>query len=217
VFISSMNSIIDYSKPLKQCYTEDDWANYAQNPGSKKATVIEQTVWNLYKNSDKSNRFKLTVLNPSWMLGPLHPLNSFDPGTHILKLMNGMYKNLMKLSHSIVDIRDVAAASIAALESSVSDGQRYICCSGETLWHSEMADILRAEFGRYGYPIPNSVFATCPDHNPSSIRALGWDKRFELSNAKIRKDLGLTFIPPKESILKMAYSLIDNGFLPKLF
>jgi dihydroflavonol-4-reductase len=216
VMTSSIVSIISLKQPVKPCYTEDDWAEVDNIPYNKSKVLAEQTAWEMYKSLDKSKRYKLSVINPGFILGPSLVDGMFTSGQRIKKLMNGEFKYLMKLSASIVDVRDVAAAHIAALESSVSDGQRYICCSGETLWYSQIADILRAEFGARGYTIPSHVLPDCPISDPTSPLALYWDKRFELSNAKIRKDLGLSFIPAKESILQMAHSLIDNGMLPNL-
>lgn len=55
-----------------------------------------------------------------------------------------------KTGMGVVDVRDVARAHILTMENEISS--RYVCAK-ECYWFMEMADILRDEYGKYGYKI----------------------------------------------------------------
>ncbi|MBV8663748.1 MAG: hypothetical protein JO107_11655, partial [Hyphomicrobiales bacterium] len=67
----------------------------------------------------------LAVINPSLILGPL--LDE-DPGTSaiaVTRLLNGTVPAAPRLAFAIVDVRDVAAAHVAALADPKAGGRRF--------------------------------------------------------------------------------------------
>lgn len=125
---------------------------------------------------------------------------------------------LPKLSLGIVDVRDVAAAHITAMTSPKAPGNRYVTIS-VCFWWDDMAKMLDDEFRPLGYCVPTKVA-------PNFILKIGsWfdptlkmivpvlDKEVKLDNTKIREDFGFQFRDAKTTVVDMAYSLIDSGFV----
>ena len=90
----------------------------------------------------------LAVINPSGIFGPL--LDE-DPGTSALlvnRLLDGSMPAAPRFNFAVIDVRDVAAAHVAALTAPSAGGHRFPM--GErTLSIKEFADILRRRFPAY--------------------------------------------------------------------
>ena len=126
-----------------QSFDETHWSDTSNERMSfyaKSKTLAEKAAWDYVKNNDVN--FKLSVINPTGVLGP--SLSS-DVGTSnalILRMLNGSMPALVKLHVGIVDVRDVALAHIKALENPNSDGERIILSNSE-LWHKDVSKILK--------------------------------------------------------------------------
>ena len=221
VITSSIAAVQSLGKNAKVDYTEADWADIATIPPyNQSKTLAEKAAWDFYNGLDKSTRFKLTTINPGLILGPAYVAGDFTSGEIIRQFLVGDAFALPRVNFGLVDVRDVAAAHVAALESTKSDGQRYMCVSEDHLWLEDIAGILREEFGKYGYKVTSRKVRYC------SVRFVAFfssaakallpfiGKYAHFSNEKIKADLGINFISGKEAILKMAYSLIENGIVP---
>ena len=215
IVTSSIVAIAGANKPVKPLYNEEDWAEpEGSAPYNKSKILAEKAAWEFYHGLDPKTRFKLTVINPGFMLGPSLISGDFTSGDRIKKMLTGEFKFIGKISFCVTDVRDVAAAHIAAIESDKSDGKRYICYSGETLWFEDVARILREAYGT-AYDIPTFVVNECPIKDPKNYLAQYWGKQFKLDNSRAQSELGIKFTPAKESVLKMAQSLIENGVVLK--
>eukprot|EP00831_Metopus_contortus_P082961 TRINITY_DN908_c0_g1_i1.p1 TRINITY_DN908_c0_g1~~TRINITY_DN908_c0_g1_i1.p1 ORF type:complete len:392 (-),score=78.53 TRINITY_DN908_c0_g1_i1:124-1299(-) len=213
VITSSAVAMVSYVKEQTKVLTEEDWAEDEHNGTYSKSKVLaEKAAWDFYKDMGAEKKFRLAVINPAFILGPSLIKTDFTSSLGIKMLLKGEMKKLPRLFFAVVDVRDAAAAHIEALLNPASDGQRYICFSGEYLWMEEMAKILREE---YGSSICNEVFESCPVSDPKHIWTIRWGKSFALDNSKIKKELGITFRPAKESVLSLAKSLIDLGLVTK--
>ena len=62
----------------------------------------------------------------------------------------------MNFSFSCIDIRDVASAHIIAMSKPEAASNRFIL-THSLLWYKEIADIIREEFGPFGYSIKSFV------------------------------------------------------------
>ncbi len=223
VITSSIVAIFSLTgkKGSDHVFNEEDWADLEGNTAYNKSKVMaEKAAWEFYHNLRKEKGkagFRMTVINPGGILGPSLGGGDFTSADRIRQLLTGGYKFLMKTSFSLVDVRDVARAHILAVEKpEASDGKRYVCCCGEALWFDEIAEIIRKEYGKYGYPIPSVVPDKCPIPDPKHPLAIYWGKCCKMDNSLIKKDLGIEFVPAKESVLEMAKSLIENGAVPNL-
>lgn len=133
-----------------QSFDETHWSDTSNERMSfyaKSKTLAEKAAWDYVKNNDVN--FKLSVINPTGVLGP--SLSS-DVGTSnalILRMLNGSMPALVKLHVGIVDVRDVAKAHILAMESDQANGERFIV-SAKEMWMDEIAHVLNSD----GYKAP---------------------------------------------------------------
>jgi len=116
------------------------------------------------------------------------------------------------------DVRDVAGAHIAAMTSPKAPGNRFVSVT-DTMWVPEMARILNEEFRPLGYKVPTwvapkfglRVMALFDGSVKMLLPAIGHEIKFD--NTKIKQDLQYKPTELKTSIIDMAYSLIDAGFV----
>ena len=67
----------------------------------------------------------------------------------------------------------------------------------------DIANILREEFASKGYTIPD--------------KEVGEGKFVVFDNSKTKEELGINFIPLKQSLIEMAYTMIDMGLIGKKY
>lgn len=152
------------------------------NPYHYAKTVAERAAWEAAQGQD---RWPMVAVNPGLILGPSLTRAS-DSGS--LFLLDELFKGYFcygapDFSFTVVDVRDVAAAHIAASEKPDAHG-RYILARPEMYSFLQMSRILLERFPRnprlprWGLP-----------HWP--VRILGPD--FGLTQDYIRKHLGIRF------------------------
>jgi dihydroflavonol-4-reductase len=114
-------------------------------------------------------------------------------------------------------VRDVASALILAMTTPEAAGSRFIV-STATVWVKEIADTLHKNYtGRYKIPrIQFPVFlvrmmALFDKKIALFVSELNWD--YEYSNEKSKRVLKWNPRSGEESILSMAESLIEQGFV----
>ena len=100
-----------------------------------------------------------------------------------------------------VDVRDIGRAHIVAMTTKDAAGHRH-CVVTEGVWVADMAQMLEDEFGGQGYSVTKRVEP--PNEKPP---------RYDTT--RMRKVLGITPIPIRQSLVDMAYRLIEMGQLPK--
>lgn len=152
------------------------------NPYHYAKTVAELEAWDLSKKQD---RWSMVTINPGLVLGPSLGTSS-DSGSLFLmnELMSGyFFYGAPNFSFTFVDVRDVAAAHIAAAESG-SAGGRYILARPEMVSLQQMSRIVRDRHRRRLVMPRHAV----PD---AAVRVLG--PRFGLTQDYIRKHLGIRF------------------------
>eukprot|EP01022_Parablepharisma_sp_SALTPOND_P007550 TRINITY_DN1313_c0_g1_i1.p1 TRINITY_DN1313_c0_g1~~TRINITY_DN1313_c0_g1_i1.p1 ORF type:complete len:355 (+),score=46.74 TRINITY_DN1313_c0_g1_i1:264-1328(+) len=217
VMTSSASALYSVGQSCDRIYTEEDWADLTCcSAYGKGKTLSEKAAFDFHATLEKDKRFKFSSINPLYVFGPTIIKGGSAQGEIVRKLMTGETKKVPKRCLAVVDVRDVAAMHIAALENENTDRQRYISSCGEDLWIEEIAEILRNEFGKYGYKISDEVMAECPEEQKGTLAGAAWGKRFKASNEKAKKELGIKFIGAKEAVLEMAYSLIKMGVVPDL-
>ncbi|MDB5541339.1 MAG: hypothetical protein JWQ89_3066, partial [Devosia sp.] len=127
VLTSSIAAIVyghtDYSKT----FTTADWTD----PDNPKVTAYpesklraEREAWRIAEGDDARRR--LATINPGGIFGPLLDEDPGTSGALILRLLNGSVPAAPKMSFSIVDVRDVAAAQVAAMTAPEAGGRRHI-------------------------------------------------------------------------------------------
>lgn len=194
----------------KKEYSEEDWS-FADKPiaaYAKSKTLAEKKAWELIKNADTDT--KLTVINPSGVIGP--SLTSEISSTQLIVagLMNGKIPVNLPIHIGYVDVRDVALAHIKALENPNSDGERIILSNTE-LWHKDVSKILKEG----GYKAPwLTVSVPVAKFLANVVPALKGAKRFlgkdmVKNSTKAEDILGISYIDIKKSILDDSKSLTE--------
>ena len=208
--------------PPDYVYTEKDWADEATCTRYIKSKLkAEQAAWDFVKKLDESKRFELAVVNPTYVQGPLLSASSGEVSQEFcLRLLNNSMSALPDFSISVIDVRDVAAAHIAAMENSNANGKRYIL-SNRIVHLREYSQIIGNEFRPQGYKItsrdlPKAVVWVGKFFSAMMkelYAALG--KNIEYSNERMVSELGIQPRPVEESIIDTCYSLIDFGIAKK--
>lgn len=194
-------------------FGEEDWTDTewrALTPYILSKTEAELAAWDAAVIGGFKHR--LTVVNPALVLGP--PLDDdFGASLSLVQfLLTGAYPAIPPVSYPIVDVRDVAALHVAALEEPQTGGRRLIAAS-DTLSLKEVAEILRNAFPQRAKKIPSAVLPA------GIVRALAL---FDRNLASVAPDLGIRpqartdyvtaltnvgFRPSKEAIIEAASAL----------
>lgn len=206
-----------YGKTLD--FDENDWSDPGGNIDAyaKSKTLAEQAAWSYVRSREASRSPELAVINPGFVMGPL--LDGSVLGTSastIRDFLSGAYPGTLRISWSVVDVRDVATAHLAAMTNPRAAGNRYIC-SSELIWFTDVAKLLKKNFADRGYKVSTlqfpdwlvKLYALFDKSVRSEVPELGRELR--LSNQKIRDELGIQFRSAEEAIITMAESLIQLG------
>ena len=201
--------------PGKAAHDEDDWTDptaASANPYARSKTLAERAAWDFVR--DTAPGMALTTINPVFVIGP--PLDAHY-GTSIAvveRLLRGRDPMLPNFGFPCVDVRDVAQAHVAALDTPASAGQRIIAAD-RFLWFPEMAQILKEAFpGRkiVTRKAPDLVVRFLALFDPAIrtvVPMLG--QRDEVNAARAKALLGLDFRDTRASLRETAAWLIDNG------
>ncbi|MDO4919845.1 NAD-dependent epimerase/dehydratase family protein [Kocuria sp.] len=204
--------------PVDRVFTEADWSPL-DGPGmdayGRSKVLAERAAWEF---AEQHPQLELTTMLPTAVVGPV--LSDAVSGTnHMLQmLLDGRMPGVPDVAVPLVDVRDVAAAHIAALDTPAAAGQRILVASqGAATPLREVAELLRTTF-------PDTAAAKTVRRIPSGlIRAvalvvpaardmvpdLGYVKR--VSTARERELLGLTPRPWTTAVVDGARSMLERG------
>jgi nucleoside-diphosphate-sugar epimerase len=220
VVTSSIAAIVYGHAPNRPApFTEADWTNLAGPlvPAYQESkTRAEQAAWQLVESYGARDR--LAVINPSAIMGPL--LDD-DPGTSgqlLMRLLDGSVPGTPKMTFSVIDVRDVAAAQVAAMQQAEAGGKRFILSDSEMSMF-EMAETIRKGYQRPGIKVPRFELPSF------MVRIVGlFDRQIrdnvaELDNVRAcngdagRRLIGRGYIPAPEAILATVRTIYDNGIM----
>ena len=224
VLTSSMAAVTD-EPDSHRVLTEDDWntrSSLERNPYYYSKTLAERAAWDFVRQ--RQPLFDLIAINPFLVIGP-----SLVPGLNtsnqvFVDLLKGTYPGIVGLTWGFVDVRDVAAAHVLAMDTPSASG-RYIC-AGET---ASMRDgCRRAEETRLGRwlqaaamgldnPVGDVIVKLGSYLQPKGVGSylrthIGRVPRYDTS--KIRRELGMQFRPLEETIAATMTDLERWGHLP---
>jgi dihydroflavonol-4-reductase len=217
VVTSSIAAIrVGHPPDARRVFTEADWTNLDVPDLSSYAvskTRAERAAWEFI--AAEGTGMELAVINPGLVLGP--PLDGpvEDSGDLVRMMLTGKMPMLPPISLPIVDVRDVAAAHLAAMGQPEAAGQRFIC-SGGSLSFRRMSEVLAARFPRFRRRLPRReippvVLGLAKRLSRRARVALSEGVGGEVSAEKARRVLGLSFRPPEEALVEMAAALIARG------
>jgi len=202
--------------------TEDVWnttASLEYQPYSYSKTLAEKKAWELAKSQ---SQWDLVTVNMSLVMGPaMNPGNTTSESINILKMLGGgeMKMGAPRMGVGLVDVRDVAEAHFKAGYTPSAKG-RYITSAHATDF-LEMGAVLLPKYGDR-FPLPTKalpkwlLMIVGPFTNKLFTRPFirkNVDVPWNADNSKIKKDLGMTFRPMKETMEDAFQNLIDDGIL----
>jgi len=219
VVLTSSGAAIAYGVrgAMPERFDESDWTDVDYAPDCRpyiaSKTIAERTAWDYVAGEGRG--LALTAINPVAVLGPIRSAQVKTSVNIIARMLDGRLPLLPNAGIQVVDVRDVSAAHIAAMNDPASIGERYIVAD-RYLWLREMAAVLREAFPDRK-KIPSRGM---PDF---LVRALGLvsgevrtiaselHKRRVLSSEKVRKLLGRDLIAAPEAVRASADTLIRYG------
>ena len=219
VMTSSMAAIAyGWGENRPAILTEEHWSdpdNLKDNTAyTRSKTIAERAAW-AYVNGEGKG-LELAVINPAAVLGPVMS-GDLSASLELLTMpLSGKIPAVPRIGFGIVDVRDVAAAQVAAMTIPGAAGERFLV-SQPFMWFSDVAAVLRDAFPAYAKKLPKG---TMPDFmlkivavfNPTLKQILPeLGRQRQVSNEKARALLGWTPHTAEEAIIAGAQSLIDTG------
>ena len=215
VLTSSMAAIAyGHDKSRTAPFTADDWTDLegrGVNFYQESKTLAERRAWEIMEAAGR--REALSVINPSGIFGPL--LDE-DPGTSailIQRLLNGSVPALPRIPITVIDVRDVAAAHVAAMTAPEAGGRRFPM--GErTLFFKQVADLLAERYPQKRVPrrqMPDwavRLYGLFDRDVRGNVGELGLAKQLDSRGAMALLDRKLT--PAPEAILATAETLLAH-------
>eukprot|EP01087_Luapelamoeba_hula_P018004 TRINITY_DN5737_c1_g1_i2.p1 TRINITY_DN5737_c1_g1~~TRINITY_DN5737_c1_g1_i2.p1 ORF type:complete len:410 (+),score=72.87 TRINITY_DN5737_c1_g1_i2:69-1232(+) len=229
VLTSSVATISNYSKTNKASFngkiptfTEKDdnqicslnWHAYSYSK-----VRAEQAAWKYHDSLPKEEQFKLASIHPCLVLGPQQSTTVTGSNQLISLLLNGEYPLIPPLNFQSVDVRDVARAHVAVLESPDAHG-RYLTTNSPKggVWAADMAHILRKEFPDYPTPgirMPVWMLRLASRFDARISEEFLVDLTTEgaaFDSSKIQKELGFKFkYDLEQTVRETASSMVQLG------
>lgn len=218
VVTSSMAAIMyGHDKARTAPFGAADWTNLEGRQISgyvESKTRAERLAWELI---DKAGRHDdLATINPGAIFGPL--LDE-DPGTSVAllkRMFDGSLPAAARVAFISVDVRDVAAAHVAAMTSEAARGKRFPMGNG-TFSLMEMAAILKRAMPERSSKLPRfevpdwvvRLVAFADADVRGNLAELGVVKRADASDVK--RLLGRDLIGADEAMIASARSLVAQG------
>lgn len=218
VLTSSIAAILYGVDRRGRVFTEADWSNPDDRrigTYERSKTLAELAAWEFIA-SPAANGMELTTINPGLVLGPMlgdAPSTSIES---VRKLLARELPACPDLVYSFVDVRDVAAAHVAALTTPDAAGRRHLCgLDGASL--REVAAILAEAYNPRGYRVPTGrlpgfalrIAALYDKTAAMTLHDLGQPHRID--NTRIRELLGRPLRDLRTMTLDTAASLVEYG------
>ncbi|PAV80723.1 hypothetical protein WR25_03317 [Diploscapter pachys] len=201
VITSSCSAINDGWSNDGHVFDESYWSDLESSrieDYARSKTLAEKAAWNYWTSIEHGNKFDLTILNPTFITGPVLSNVKHGSATIISRMMD--YRTFLaapKASLGVVDVRDVARAHVDALSNPKTNGQRILITSQPSVWFSDWRKWLQEEFGNKGYHItpivaPNwlvKIYSKTgfDEQAKALIHRIGPELKFDNSKVKCRQ------------------------------
>ncbi|MBN1296480.1 NAD-dependent epimerase/dehydratase family protein [bacterium] len=200
-------------------FTEEMWnttSDECHQPYAASKTLAEKEAWNIVQ---QQSRWDLITIHPGFVLGPARSLRTDSTSIRtMIDLGNGIYRRgIPELWLGVVDVRDVAAAHIAAGLSPRVHG-RYIAVA-QSLRLMDIVHIL-LDHSCTRYPLPRAQISKCLVWIMAP--AVGFTRRYVRRNVgyrigfdatRSRDELGIAYRPVRETVIAHFEQLIADGLI----
>lgn len=222
VVTSSFASILSerqLANPKGVVFSEADWNDVTLEEISRSPatayraskTFAEKAAWDYVASLPEDKRFELATICPPMVFGPVAPwladlghVNTSN--ARIADLLAGKWRAAGAIPDTGVfiwiDVRDVAAAHIAAMEKEGAGGKRFFTTAGYYS-NAEMVDIVRRHFPDLKDVLPEE--GTKGGEFPGAENIYGYD------NSRATKELGIDWIPFEKCVVDTVESLRKVG------
>ena len=217
VVLTSSVAAIYETMESKSYYDENDWSD-PENPAishySKSKTLAERAAWEFVEN--ENHPFELAVINPALVIGPSLSGDLGESNKAIEMVATGKMPVAVPLQFGYVDVRDVAAAHILAMQNPASNGERFALAEKD-LWYGDVAKVLR-DNGFDKAPtlaVPvwlAKILAIFSKELKLAVPYLG-RLRSVKNSTKAKDILGWNPRPAEESIVQIAQQIQDMGLI----
>ncbi len=219
--MTSSSAAVAYGHPAgKTQFNEADWTNVdapGVQPYVKSKTIAERAARDWV--ASEGGAIEYCAVCPVLVLGPVQGADFAASVEPVQRLLDGSVPALPDVGFSIVDLRDIAALHVLALEApadKVKDG-RFIGCSGPFFKFADVAKVLRGALGPQARKVPTRrmpawgvrVLALFMPAAKQLIGEIGRTR--QTSSAHAQSMLGWNPRPPEQSIIDCARSLIEHG------
>lgn len=203
VVLTSSFAAVGYSpKPVRD-YTEADWTDpgtpgLPAYPLSK--AVAERAAWDFVER--EGSGLELVALNPTWIAGPTLTASARSSLQFFTGMLDGTLTAVPRQRFGIADVRDVAAAHLAAMATPEAAGNRYLLLAdGPTMTFLDVANVLREHLGDRASRVPTEE---APGEAPAPL---------VIHNERAKAELGFRPRPAVQTIVETAESLAELGLL----
>ena len=220
VLTSSASAISEGHRQYKRRFTEADWSDLTgkiQAYGKSK-TLAEKAAWD-FAQGPEAGPMELVTICPGYVFGPVLDDSRVSPSIDMVRRsLLGEYPGSARLSLPSIDVRDLAAAHVAAMVKPEIAGERLIAVK-ETIWLTELSQILAAAYGPRGYKVrirelPDFLVKLASLFDPQIrliVDMLGKELLFDDRHS--RSLLGEPRNSARDAILATAESLIAQGMV----
>ena len=208
--------------PADKVLTEKDWPQEDHvSLYAKSKTIAERKAWEFVGSLRSDQRFELTVINTSFVMGPVLSGELESASLQVPKrLLERRLHMVPHINLPVVDVRDVAAAHIAAMTAPHANNQRHLV-HATSIWLDEIGRILSGEFGKYGYRVPSRrapySFIKLVSLFDKALRPMLpiYGKETRADNTRMREVLGIEPRDIRTTLIDMGYSMIDMGLIKR--
>ena len=213
VLTSSVAAILYRDKQGERRRDETDWTDTthpAATPYTASKTLAERAAWDF---AEQHPEMKLTAINPGFVAG--RPLDG-NYGTSLAvieRFLSGKDPMVPDFGLPVVEVEDVAAMHLAALDTDESIGKR-ILAADRFVMMPELATHLAAlhPSRRIATRVAPSLLVRAMalfDRELRSITPL-LGERLEIDNARARRLFGMEFTPALDSVAAAAGFLLER-------
>ena len=222
VVLTSAFHAVGFGHPhTDRVFTEDDWS-VLDGPGldayGRSKILAERAAWDFVR--DHGAAVELVALLPVAVMGPVLGTGVSGADHIVQRALSGQLPGYPDVHIPIVDVRDVAAAHLAAMTAPGAAGERFLVASdGPAVAMKQIGATLRAHLGPAAAKVPTRTIPNAVVRLAALFRAefrpvaadLGFVK--QVSNAKARRVLALRPRTSEQAITATAESMIAESLV----
>jgi dihydroflavonol-4-reductase len=209
VVLTSSVEAVTHGSPTP--VTEAHWSDLSAPTISaygRSKTLAERAAWDF---AAAHPEMRLTVINPGMVLGtPVDGVTASSVSV-VARFLAGRDPAVPDFAIPVVDVADVAAMHVAALDRPQTIGQRYIAAD-RAMRMPELTAVLKAAYPARRIPArtaPKLLMRLVALFDPAVrmvLPALG--KPLSIDKSAARRDFAMTFTPARDAVLRTAAFLM---------